>query len=206
MKITKYFLVTLVVILIDQAVKMLVHFNMDPGLSGEIRIFGNWFKLHYVLNPGMAFGVEVGAGGYGKLLLTTFRLLATLGLGFYIGYLVRQKTHSGFIFCMAMILGGAIGNVVDSVFYGVWLHNSPVGSSTPWFHGQVVDMFYFDIWEGVLPKWVPLWGGEYFSLWPIFNIADASIFIGLALIILFQRKFFGKKKSHSQPLEQSQLS
>ena len=96
-----------------------------------------------------------------------------------------------------MILGGAIGNLVDSIFYGVWLDNAPYNAPTPWFHGQVVDMFYFDIWEGYIPDWVPLWGGSYTALWPIFNIADASIFIGVAIILLFQNRFFPEKKEET---------
>ncbi len=101
---------------------------------------------------------------------------------------------AGLLICVGMILGGAIGNLIDSMFYGVWLGNAPYDASTPWFHGQVVDMFYLDIWEGIVPEWIPFWGGSYTALWPIFNIADAAIFTGVAFIILYQKRFFDPPK------------
>lgn len=190
-------------ILIDQAVKMLVHFEMDFGSPGQIPIFGDWFKLHYTTNPGMAFGMEIGSE-YGKLILTSFRLVAMVGIGYYLYHIIRHKSNPVFIVCIAMILGGAIGNLVDSIFYGVWLNNAPYNAPSPWFHGQVVDMFYFDIWEGYIPDWVPLWGGDYTALWPIFNVADASIFIGVAIILIFQGRFFPEnveKDTENPPIE-----
>jgi signal peptidase II len=197
-KYLKYFGIALLVILIDQAVKMLVHFEMDFGTPGQILIFGDWFKLHYTTNPGMAFGMELGSE-YGKLILTTFRLVAMVGIGYYLYYIIANKQNPVYILCISMILGGAIGNLVDSVFYGIWLNNAPYNAPTPWFHGQVVDMFYFDLWEGYIPDWVPLWGGSYTALWPIFNVADASIFIGVAIILIFQNRFFPepKKEDHT---------
>lgn len=189
----KYFGVAFLVILIDQAVKMWVHFEMDFGTPGQILIFGDWFKLHYTTNPGMAFGMELGSE-YGKLILTSFRLLAMVGIGYYLYHIILVGQNPMYIFCISMILGGAIGNLVDSVFYGVWLNNAPYNAPTPWLHGQVVDMFYFDIWEGYIPEWVPLWGGSYTALWPIFNVADASIFVGVAIILLFQNRFFPDHK------------
>jgi signal peptidase II len=191
-KYVKYFGIALLVILLDQVVKMLVHFQMDFGTPGQIPIFGDWFKLHYTTNPGMAFGMELGSE-YEKMILTSFRLVAMVGIGYYLHYIIEKKNHPIYILCIAMILGGAIGNLVDSIFYGVWLDNAPYNAPTPWFHGQVVDMFYFDIWEGYVPNWVPLWGGSYTALWPIFNIADASIFIGVAIILIFQNRFFPEK-------------
>lgn len=211
MKYAKYYILSLVVILIDQGVKLLVHFNMEMGLAGQIPVFGDWFKLHYTLNPGMAFGMELGSE-YGKLALTLFRLVAMVGIAYYLYYLAKKKVHPGLLWCVALILGGAIGNVVDSTFYGVYLENAPYGSSTPWFHGQVVDMFYIDIWEGEVADWVPIWGGEHIALWPIFNIADASIFIGVTIILLLQKRFFDDSKKdqvseriivESQEVEQS---
>lgn len=201
-KYLKYFGIALLVILIDQAVKMLVHFEMDFGTPGQILIFGDWFKLHYTTNPGMAFGMELGSE-YGKLILTTFRLVAMVGIGYYLYYIIANKQNPVYILCISMILGGAIGNLVDSVFYGVWLNNAPYNAPTPWFHGQVVDMFYFDLWEGYIPDWIPLWGGSYTALWPIFNVADASIFIGVAIILIFQNRFFPepKKEDHSSTQE-----
>ena len=189
----KYFGIALFVIILDQAVKMLVHFQMDFGTPGQIPILGDWFKLHYTTNPGMAFGMELGSE-YGKMILTSFRLVAMVGIGYYLSLIIKKENHPVYILCIAMILGGAIGNLVDSIFYGIWLDNAPYNAPTPWFHGQVVDMFYFDIWEGYIPEWVPLWGGSYTALWPIFNVADASIFIGVAIILIFQNRFFPEKK------------
>ncbi len=201
-KYLKYFSIALLVILIDQAVKMLVHFEMDFGTPGQILIFGDWFKLHYTTNPGMAFGMELGSE-YGKLILTTFRLVAMVAISYYLYYIIANKQNPVYILCISMILGGAIGNLVDSVFYGIWLNNAPYNAPIPWFHGQVVDMFYFDLWEGYIPDWVPLWGGSYTALWPIFNVADASIFIGVAIILIFQNRFFPepKKEEHSSTQE-----
>ncbi len=193
MRYYKYYLLSIVIIAIDQAVKLLVHFNMEMGVAGQIQLIGNFFKLHYLTNPGMAFGMELGSDN-GKLFLTLFRLVAMVGIGYYLYLLVEKKVHRGLIWCVALILGGAVGNVIDSALYGVLLDNAPFNASTPWFHGQVVDMFYIDIWEGRIADWVPLWGGEYMALWPVFNIADASIFIGVSIILIFQKQFFAEKE------------
>lgn len=184
-----YFLLALLVIVIDQLSKYLVHKHMTLGMPGEILLIGHWLKLHSTLNPGMAFGVEL-PPPYGKLLLTGFRLLAVGGLGYYIVHLWRSRAHWGFIACMALILGGAVGNLIDSICYGVVYHNAPAGSPSKWFFGQVIDMIYVDIYEGFVPAAWPLVGGKYVSLWPIFNVADSSIFIGVALILLLQGRFF----------------
>jgi len=200
MKYLKYFGIAFLVILIDQVVKMLVHHNMDFGTPGQIKLIGDWFKLHYTTNPGMAFGMQLGSE-YGKFILTSFRLVAMFGIGYYLYYLINKKAHPGYIVCIAMILGGAIGNLIDSIFYGVFLNNAPYNAPTPWFHGQVIDMFYFDIWEGFIPEWIPLWGGSYTALWPIFNIADAAIFVGVAIILLYQTKFFEHEKAQQEEEE-----
>jgi signal peptidase II len=191
--VAKFFLLALFIIVIDQLSKWAVHTYMQPGMVGEIPLLGQWAKLHYTLNPGMAFGAELPAP-YGKLVLTAFRLLAVFGLIYYIGRLVRERAPGGYIACMALILGGALGNLIDSVFYGVIYSNAPFGSPTRWFYGQVIDMLYVDIYEGFLPQNWPLVGGKYVSLWPIFNIADSSIFIGVALILLNQNRFFNQQE------------
>jgi signal peptidase II len=196
MKYLKYYLLALLMILIDQIVKLLVHFNMEFGTSGEIPIFGDWFKLHYTLNEGMAFGITWGQE-YGKLALTLFRWIAIIAIGVYIYVLEKKQTfHKGYIWSVALILGGAVGNVIDSTFYGAWLEGNVIPYSEnntflyPYFHGKVIDMFYLDIWQGYLPENLPLFGGNYLFLWPIFNVADASIFIGVSIILIFQSKFF----------------
>lgn len=199
----KYFLVTLAVIIMDQTVKLLVYFNMDMGIVGQVKVFGNWFKLHYTINPGMAFGMQI-ASIHGKLILTGFRLMAMAGIAYYLVYLVRKKVHTGLIWCVALILGGAIGNLIDSIFYGALLHNAPAGASSLWFHGQVIDMFYFDIWEGRVANWVPLIGGDYMALWPIFNVADASIFMGVIIILFRQRIFFAEQVPVPDPVMETE--
>lgn len=201
MKYLKYYLLALAVIAVDQIVKLAVHFNMEMGLPGQIKVFGDWFKIHYTQNPGMAFGLELGFE-YGKLFLTVFRLFATVFIGYYLYILAKRNVHKGLLWCGALILAGAIGNVLDSVFYGVFLNNAPYNAPTPWFHGQVVDMFYVDLWEGQVAEWVPVFGGNYMALWPIFNVADSAIFVGVAAILLFQRKFFSQDL---QPAKQSSV-
>jgi signal peptidase II len=192
MKYTKFFLLSFFVILLDQAVKMIVHFNMDMGLPGQIVLIDDWLKLHYTLNPGMAFGVELGSA-YGKLILSLFRLGAMFAIGYYLYYLAKRNAHPGLLWCVALILGGAIGNLIDSIFYGVFLDNAPYDAPTPWFHGQVIDMFYIDIWEGIMPHWIPVIGGQPMSLWPIFNVADSAIFIGVLIILLNQSRFLSSE-------------
>lgn len=195
--VVKYFLISLLVIVVDQAVKMLVHHNMQMGSQGQILLLGDLFKLHYLTNPGMAFGMKLDFE-YGKLILTTFRIGAMFAIGYYLYSLVNQQANKGLIICIALILGGAIGNLIDSIFYGVFLDNAPFDAPSPWFHGQVVDMFYIDIWEGYLPSWIPLLGGDYMALWPVFNIADASIFVAICIIILYQKRYFKKEESQEE--------
>lgn len=185
----KYFLISLAVIIVDQIVKMLVHFNMEMGTGGQIKLVGELFKLHYLTNPGMAFGIRLDFE-YGKLILTLFRIGAMFAIGYYLHSLVQKQSNRGLLICIALILGGAIGNLIDSVFYGVFLDNAPYDAPSPWFHGQVVDMFYIDIWEGYLPQWIPFLGGNHMALWPVFNIADASIFISICILIAYQKRYF----------------
>jgi signal peptidase II len=142
---------------------------------------------------------------YGKLMLTSFRLLAMFGIGYYLFLLIKKQSHPGYIVCIALILGGAIGNLIDSIFYGVWLGNAPYDAPNPWFHGQVIDMFYIDIWEGFIPDWIPIVGGSYTALWPIFNIADASIFVGVAIILIFQKRFFENEHEEKEDKVEKQV-
>jgi signal peptidase II len=163
---------------------------MEPGYFGQIPLIGDFFKLHYTLNPGMAFGIQIGSI-WGKLILTTFRIVAMFGIGYYLHSLTVKNSPWGLLVSVALILGGAIGNLIDSVFYGVWFNNAPAGAPMQWFHGQVIDMFFADFYEGNLPSWIPIWGGSYYST-PIFNFADAAIFCGVMAILLFQNKFLTK--------------
>ena len=188
----KYFYLTIGLVLADQIIKLLVHSNMVIGARGEIRVFGNWFKLHYILNEGMAFGLNFGSD-YGKLSLTLFRLVASIFIGILLSKMVDKGYHKGLLWSIAAIFAGALGNVIDSTFYGVLLDNAPYDAITPWFHGQVIDMFYLDLWEGYVADWIPLWGGRRVSLLPIFNLADVAIFMGVLVILVFQRPFFAKK-------------
>lgn len=194
-RVVKYVLITLLVILIDQASKLLVHRYMY--LHQEINVLGDWFRLHYLLNPGMAFGIRWN-NEFGKLALTLFRIVAMFGIGYYLIRQTQRGAHNGFLVCLALIWGGAIGNVIDSTFYGVLLHNAPFGAVTPWFHGQVIDMLFFPIAEFYWPTWVPVVGGQYFLFFsPVFNIADSSIFLGVLFILIFQKRFF----AHEQQME-----
>lgn len=204
-QVLKYFSISLLVIIVDQIVKLVVHNNMTMGSQGQILILGDLFKLHYLTNPGMAFGLKLDFT-YGKLILTVFRIGAMFAIGYYLYSLIKKGTNPGFLVCIALILGGAIGNLIDSIFYGVLLDNAPYDAPTPWFHGQVVDMFYIDIWEGYLPDWIPLLGGDYMALWPVFNIADASIFIAICIIIIFQKRYFKKEEEVVESTDSSEVA
>ncbi|MBX7243513.1 MAG: signal peptidase II [Bacteroidia bacterium] len=189
----KYFLISFSIILLDQSVKILVKFNLD--YNEEIPLIGNLFKIHFIENPGAAFGVTVSNlvsvfgkelnDVTGKLILSVFSILAVSAIGYILYRVSFFKTKLPLF--VAMIFGGAIGNIIDRVFYGVWFasRNNYDGSL---FHGRVVDMFYLDFWEGFIPQNIPFLGGTYMSLWPIFNIADAAISIGIVSILIFQNK------------------
>ncbi|MFT7233679.1 MAG: signal peptidase II [Cyclobacteriaceae bacterium] len=205
-----FYIISLSVIALDQLVKMIVHLGMEKGTSGQIKIFGDWFKLHYLTNPGMAFGMEMPFEN-SKMVLTLFRLGAMIAIGYYLFLLYKRGSPKGLLICIAMILGGAIGNLIDSIFYGVWLDNAAYNAPTPWFYGQVIDMFYIDIWEGRIADWVPIIGGDYMALWPVFNIADSSIFLGITFILIFQKKYFATnedddKERNTKTVETGQIT
>ncbi len=197
MKYYKYYFLTLVVIILDQSLKLWVHNNMDLGMYGEINVIGDWFRLHYMLNEGMAFGMRLN-WDYGKVLLTSFRLIASFAGIYFLFYYAKKGVHQGLLWSGSLILAGAIGNVIDSVFYGVLLDNAPYNAPTPWFYGQVVDMFYFPLFEFIWPDWIPFVGGNNFLFFSaIFNLADSSIFVGVSIILIFQKMFFPEPKKET---------
>lgn len=189
-------LIILLVILIDQALKFYIKTHFFYG--EEVSLIGDWAKLHFIENEGMAFGMKLGDGSIGKLLLTLFRLVAVV-FGFW---LLRSLTLKGYgkgvLICGALILAGALGNLIDSMFYGLIFSESsfhvakmvPFGSGYGKFlHGRVVDMFYFPMVDTVMPTWVPLLGGKSFVFFePVFNIADAAISVGVLILVFFQKK------------------
>lgn len=155
-------------------------------LGEDIHVFGDWFILHFTENNGIAFGVEF-AGRTGKLLLTTFRLVVSGIIFYFILDLIRNGAKMGAILAISLIFAGALGNIIDSIFYGVWF-----GYET-WFHGRVVDMFYFPIIKGYYPDWFPIKAGERFIFFrPVFNIADTAISTGVFWILIFHRALLNK--------------
>ncbi|HTM99388.1 MAG TPA: lipoprotein signal peptidase [Pedobacter sp.] len=179
---TKPILLIFLVLLIDQASKVWVKTNMFLGQ--EFKVFGDWFIIHFTENNGMAFGLEFG-GEFGKLALSLFRVIAVAGIGYGLHYLIKRKYHRGLILNVALIFAGALGNIIDSVFYGVIYDYETL------FHGRVVDMLYFPIVDSHFPQWFPIWGGEELVFFrPVFNIADTAISVGVIAILIFQKTYF----------------
>lgn len=205
MKGRNVFLIICLVVIADQALKIYIKTHYHAGESHAI--IGNWFRLYFIENEGMAYGWKFG-GEWGKLLLTLFRLAAVIFGVFYIRKIIKYKYHPGFIVCAALIFSGALGNLIDSMFYGLIFEDSsmfsynvakifPPHGYAGFLHGKVVDMLYFPIIRNAhFPAWIPFWGGEDFEFFrPIFNISDAAISIGIITILVFQKRFF---KSNSK--------
>lgn len=210
MKLRSVALLIIVIIVIDQALKIWIKTTHPTG--EVLRVFGaDWFRLHFIENPGMAWGWKFG-NETGKMILTLFRLGAVIFGTWYLGRIVKQQYSKGFIICAGLIYAGALGNLIDSMFYGMIFdkglhydaalndylpysgiaHFSSNGYSS-FLHGSVVDMLYFPMVKSHFPSWVPGVGGEEFEFFsPIFNIADASISIGVITLLLFQKRFFKK--------------
>jgi signal peptidase II len=209
------------ILLIDQFIKIYIKLHYPLGEVGRL---ADWCIIHFTENPGMAFGFEFG-GEIGKLGLSIFRILACIAGAFYIRYIIKKEEHTGFVFSVSLILAGALGNIFDSAFYGLFFDrgtslNLDFNEYMPYdgiakltsngyaksMFGCVVDMFYFPMMNGHFPSWFPIWGGEEFQFFrPIFNFADASISIGVFIIILFQKKFTKKEEliESDLPLEKA---
>ncbi|MGC4037506.1 MAG: lipoprotein signal peptidase [Chitinophagaceae bacterium] len=193
------------VIILDQALKIWIKTSFPFGLVKNVMGF-KWFQLYFIENPGMAWGWKLG-GDWGKIILTLFRLAAVIFGTWYLSRIVKQQYHKGFIVCAALIYAGALGNLLDSMFYGLLFSSSDYstvatmfphgGGYASFLHGEVVDMLYFPLIDSKFPTWFPVWGGERFVFFsPIFNVADASISIGVITLLIFQKKFF--KKHHAE--------
>jgi signal peptidase II len=206
-KATKAILIVIAILLVDQVVKIIIKTNMYLGQS--IDIFGDWFKIRYIENPGMAFGLDI-PGRFGKVSLSLFRLIAIIGIIWYMRTLIQKNAKMLLLVCVSMILAGAVGNLLDSIFYGFifdkgtvydpeigrWIgysglaHTNFAGYAAP-FKGCVVDWIYFPLIQGTYPGWIPFLGGRDFEFFrPIFNIADSSISIGVVIILIFQKRLF----------------
>jgi signal peptidase II len=195
--------IILLILLIDQIIKIWVKTHLKlpypcsecPNADLNDLVITNWFRIRFIENPGMAMGIDV----FGKLFLTVFRIVASIAIAYYIYLLIRNKFHFGYIILISMIFAGAVGNIIDSVFYGVIFSGStyehvatlfpPEGGYGSWLHGEVVDMFYFKLFHFRWPSWIPWIGGSNFEFFRyIFNFADASISVGIIVLLLFFRK------------------
>ena len=193
----KSVLCILLILLADQALKIWVKTHMQIGQ--EIHLLGNWGILHFIENNGMAFGMEMG-GKPGKFILSLFRIFAIFGIGWFLKSLIDKKATPGLILAVSSIMAGAIGNIIDSAFYGMIFSESfnqpailfpPGGGYSSFLHGRVVDMFYFPVLNTNWPGWSPIKSGESFVFFrPVFNIADSAITCGVFSIVLFQKKMF----------------
>lgn len=200
MKYKHALLIIFIVLILDQIIKVYVKTHFYMGES--VKVIGNWFQLCFIENEGMAFGMKIMDAPIGKVILTLFRLVAVI-IGFWwIKQLIKRGFSKGLLICASLILAGAAGNLIDSMIYGMIFtesdyqiaHLVPFGKGYGSFlHGRVVDMFYFPIIDTIWPKWIPYFGGKRFTFFdPIFNLADASISIGVIVLLIFQKKLLKK--------------
>ena len=207
MKLRSAILIIAVIIIVDQVLKIWI--KTTYPLGPIVDMFGlRWAKLYFIENEGMAWGWKLG-GEWGKMLLTLFRLVAVIFGSWYLGKIVKQNYSRGFIICASLIYAGALGNLIDSLFYGVIFEEStyshvaqlfPEQGYAGFLHGKVVDMLYFPMINSTFPSWIPFIGGKEFEFFsPIFNIADASISVGVITLLLFQKRLL--KKHHSEPTQ-----
>ncbi|MBF6641289.1 lipoprotein signal peptidase [Flavobacterium sp. J49] len=191
-------LIIAVILLIDQFSKIYIKTNFILG--EEVPVF-DWFKIYFIENDGMAWGTKI-PGTHGKLFLTIFRLLAITGIGYWLYDSSTKHSSRYLMVAISLIFAGAVGNIIDSVFYGQLFSDShhqlaEMFTDKPyqkWFHGEVVDMLYFPIVEGHFPDWLPIWGGQPFKFFnAIFNVADVAISTGVGILIVFNKKAFAKK-------------
>jgi signal peptidase II len=210
------YLLVFIVLIIDQVSKIWIKLNMALGDSH--RVFGwEWFQIHFTENPGMAFGMEFG-GDYGKLALSLFRIIVVCFIGYTIHKLAKQKVSYLLLTTASLIFAGAIGNILDSIYFGVLFSDSgsfhlprvaefmpPEGGYAPMLYGKVVDMLYFPLVDGHWPDWMPFVGGDYFIFFqPVFNIADTAISIGVFLAIIFYKRFHKELDPPSESPEPTQ--
>ena len=199
---TKALLLIFTILIADQIVKIIVKTNMVIG--EEIPVLGSWFRIHYLENNGMAFGLEWG-GKAGKIALSLFRMAAIAGIAWYLDSIIKKNAHTGLILSISAIIAGAAGNLIDSAFYGMifsesW-HTPAVlfpegGGYSSFLHGRVVDMLYFPVIDSHWPDWSPFRPGQTLIFFrPVFNLADTSITTGVLAILVFQKRFMGEKKS-----------
>ncbi len=202
--------IIILILLIDQISK--IYIKTHFALGGEY-VVTHWFRILFVENEGMAWGTVI-PGAYGKIILTLFRIIILPLIGYWLYDSIRKNASKILIIAVAMIFAGAFGNIIDSVFYGLIFDGSagqvatfmpPGGGYGTILHGKVVDMLYFPIWKGYLPEWMPIWGGKYFTFFnAVFNIADASISVGVGLLLIFNKRAFAKKSpvAHTDPIPQ----
>ena len=205
MSLKKSLVFIIIILLIDQISK--IYIKTHFVLGEDIEVF-SWFKLYFVENDGMAWGTKISdfvtfiSDRTAKISLTLFRIVAIFGIGYWLYDATKKQQSQILIWAVALIFAGALGNIIDSVFYGLLFDDSygQVASFLPKdggydsiFHGKVVDMLYFPLWKGYLPDWLPFWGGKYFTFFePVFNIADVAISTGFGLLIFFNKKAFAK--------------